>query len=171
MIPDHLTNLPAYLLSLPDLDSTQDDSMQLLSSCIHGNQSLPCYLVLLITNLGHSLPLINERAWSILNILLNYYRYSSVINILQHILPLFIHSRQLLVNNYMFLNIVISLLNADRTYLKLAKNLIFSNFPGPVLKNLAHMIHFQVTLTTSNIIFVVGRPEGFFFIEICGPSD
>ncbi|KAI5698317.1 hypothetical protein M8J75_005068 [Diaphorina citri] len=144
MIRDHLTNLPAYLLSLPDLDSTQDDSMQLLSSCIHGNQSLPCYLVLLITNLGHSLPLINERAWSILNILLNYYRYSSVINILQHILPLFIHSRQLLVNNYMFLNIVISLLNADRTYLKLAKNLIFSNFPGPVLKNLAHMIHFQL---------------------------
>lgn len=144
-IRSHLNNLPTFLSSLPDLDSPMlNEGNRLLSNAVASNQSLPCYLSLLITNMGHSLPLINEKAWHILNVLINYYRYSSVINVLQHILPLFVHNKDLLINNYTFLNVVISLLNADRTYFKLAKNLIFSNFPGPVLKNLAHAMNFQL---------------------------
>uniref|UniRef100_A0A8D8XCV4 Ectopic P granules protein 5 homolog n=1 Tax=Cacopsylla melanoneura TaxID=428564 RepID=A0A8D8XCV4_9HEMI len=147
MIRLHLNNMDAYLQSLPDLDTAKsgDSQMLLLSNAMSTNQCLPCYITLLVTNIGHSLPLLNERAWHILNILIQYYRYSAVINVLQYILPLFVHNRDLLVNNYTFLNIVISLLNADRTYTKVVKNIIFSQFPGPVLKNLSNIIHYQLS--------------------------
>lgn len=104
-IRSHLGNWSEFLQSLPDTDSPLNDGLKLLSTAVASNQSLPCYVVLLVTNLGHSLPLINEKAWHILNILINYYRYSSVINVLQHILPLFVQNKDLLINNYTFLNI------------------------------------------------------------------
>jgi hypothetical protein len=40
--------------------------------------------------------------------------------------------------------VLISLITADRTYVKMAKNLIVPEFPGPVLKQFGTMIESQL---------------------------
>lgn len=44
-------------------------------------------------------------------------------------------------SRFRFKSIILCLVTADRTYMKMAKNLIAPEFPGPILRLLANMLN------------------------------
>lgn len=47
-----------------------------------------------------------------------------------------------------FQKLLITLLNADRTYLKMAKDMVYGNLIGPILELLDNMLHNQIVSYT-----------------------
>lgn len=47
-----------------------------------------------------------------------------------------------------FQKLLITLLNADRTYLKMAKDMVYGNLVGPILELLDNMLHNQIVSYT-----------------------
>lgn len=72
--------------------------------------------------------------------LLAHAKYDAVCEALHFILPLFMPCVDSLTTNKEFLTIFLSLITADRGYVKMAKNLIMTDSPGPVLKQVANLI-------------------------------
>ena len=72
-------------------------NMRVLSDGISRNQSVAYYVALLMSNLGHNIPLICESAWAHCDILIQAHRYSQVLHILQLVLPYFLDSNDSLV--------------------------------------------------------------------------
>lgn len=66
--------------------------MRILSEGINKKNSAACYVALLISNIGHSIPLICEFCWDYCNIFLSERKYSQVFHILQLIVPYFLNS-------------------------------------------------------------------------------
>lgn len=66
--------------------------MRTLSDGISKNQSVACYVAVLMSNLGHSIPTICESCWDHCNVLLSAGKYSQVLHILQLVIPYFTDS-------------------------------------------------------------------------------
>ncbi|XP_065206271.1 ectopic P granules protein 5 homolog isoform X2 [Planococcus citri] len=128
---------------IPDINSDSED-MRIISNGIARNQSVSFYVALLMSNLGHDLPLICEKCWDYCCILLSTYKYTQVLQILQLVLPYFLESIESLLKLEKFQSVIIQLLNADQTYMKMAKNLIISDFPRPILSQFAALVQFHV---------------------------
>ncbi|RZF35977.1 hypothetical protein LSTR_LSTR005390 [Laodelphax striatellus] len=129
--------------SLPELES-QSEEMELLRGLVKQQESLASLAALLMTTVGHSLPIICAEGFTLLEQLQACYRHTAVIFCLQHIVPLFLDYPQSLITNEKFRSLMINLLSADRTYLKMARNLIAQEFPGMVLKQFGDMIQFHL---------------------------
>ncbi|XP_024941283.1 ectopic P granules protein 5 homolog isoform X2 [Cephus cinctus] len=130
---------PAVAFSrLPDLDS--DSSLENLLTGVREKQPIACYVAALMTTWGHSVPLICSKGFTQLQVLQCYYKYEQVLIALHNIVPLFLDCHDSLLKNERFVSLVISLVTADRTYMKMAKNLITPEFPGPILKLFSSMI-------------------------------
>ncbi|CAK9832986.1 Ectopic P granules protein 5 homolog [Anthophora retusa] len=127
------------LANVPDMDS--DSSLEILVTGICEKQPIACYVAILMTSWGHSIPLICLHGFNQLQMLQCYCKYEQVLICLHHIIPLCLSCEDALLKNDKFLSIIISLLTADRTYMKMAKNLIATEFPGPILKQFSNMIH------------------------------
>lgn len=74
----------------------------------------------------------------------SYYKYEQVIIALSSLVPLFLESPESLLKNEKFMGLVVGIVQADRTYMKIAKNLISPDFPGPILKIFSNMIEYQL---------------------------
>ena len=96
-----------------------------------------------------------ERGVSQLNIVMSSSHYDHVLECLCHIVPLFVHRQEVLIQSSSFLKLLPEVLAIDSTFLKMAKNLVISDFPGPVLKEVKFKPSF-----TKRIIFQ-------FHISVC----
>ena len=99
---------------------------------------IPTFLSLLMTSLGHMVPLVCSKGLDRLVLLQVNMKYEAILFALNVIVPLFLDCQELLINCDKFQNIIIGLLNADKGYLQLAKN--FVNVQNPILEQFGHMI-------------------------------
>lgn len=119
---------------------------RLLAVCqgVVDNRPLAVYLSILMTLWGHSVPQICHKGFAQMQNLLNDYRHSSVIRCLQLVTPFFLECPESLSKCQAFQSILNALLNADRTYIRMAKDFISSDSYGPVITNLSNMIQSQI---------------------------
>ena len=103
-------------------------------------QPMACYCVLLLTQVGHALPEILERGLSLVKVVLDYGRFDHVVELMAHILPIFLLDKTA-IDSGDLVAVMTKLVNADQSYLSLAKTMISGSFPGPVTKELANMFH------------------------------
>lgn len=130
---------PANGLScVPNIES--DSFLEVLVKGVREKQPIACYVSVLMTLWGHSVPLICVEGFSQLQTLQCYYKYEQVLVCLHHIIPLFLECPESLLKNDKFVSLIVPLVTADRTYMKIAKNLIAPEFPGPILKQFSNMI-------------------------------
>ena len=66
--------------------------MRVLSDGISRNQTVAFYVAPLMSNVGHNMPLICESCWDYCETLVQSYKYSQVLHILQLTLPYFLDS-------------------------------------------------------------------------------
>ncbi|XP_049842891.1 ectopic P granules protein 5 homolog isoform X1 [Schistocerca gregaria] len=95
---------------------------------------------------GHSPPLVAERGLPALHALAAIHgRYEQVAAALELVIPLMLDcADSVLLKSDRYSAILMSLLTADRTYMKMAKNLIAPEFPGPVLRMFGNMVQCQL---------------------------
>ncbi|KAK1120451.1 hypothetical protein K0M31_012430 [Melipona bicolor] len=134
-----LSNPTAAFAHVPDMDS--DSCLEILVTGTREKQPIACYVATIMTLWGHSIPLICSKGFAQLEILQYHYKYEQVLICLHHIIPLFLECVDSLLKNDKFISLVISLIAADRTYMKVAKSLITPDFPGTILKQFSNMIH------------------------------
>nr|XP_018914987.1 PREDICTED: ectopic P granules protein 5 homolog [Bemisia tabaci] len=136
-------NVCQAVSNLPSLEHPTEE-MKCLSENIGKHQSIALYASLMMTTSGHSLPLICNQGFDFILKLINSYYYTPAFVSLELIFPLFIESAQSLYSSQKFRNIMLSLLAADRTYSRSAKNLIYTDFPGPILAQFGDLINFHL---------------------------
>lgn len=111
---------------------------------VHENRPIAVYLSILTTLWGHSVPQICHKGFAHMQNLLNDYRYSTVIRCLQLVSPFFFDCPESLCKCGAFQSIITSILQADRTYIRIAKDFISSDYPGPVVALFSNMIQAQI---------------------------
>lgn len=134
-----LLNPTAAFAHVPDMDS--DLNLEILVTGTREKQPIACYVATLMTLWGHSIPLICLKGFGQLEILQYHCKYEQMLICLHHIIPLFLECVDSLLKNDKFISLVISLIMADRSYVKVAKSLITPEFPGTILKQFSNMIH------------------------------
>lgn len=111
---------------------------------VNENRPIAVYLSILTTLWGHSVPQICHKGFTQIQNLLNDYRYSSVIRCLHLVTPFFIDCPESLYKNTTFQSVLSAILQADRTYIRMAKDFISSDSPGPVVEMFSNMIQTQI---------------------------
>ncbi|XP_034176460.2 ectopic P-granules autophagy protein 5 isoform X1 [Osmia lignaria lignaria] len=134
-----LLNPAEAFSNVPDMDS--DSYLEILTIGIREKQPIACYVATVMTLWGHSVPLICSKGFSQLQILQYYCKYEQILICLHHIIPLFLECVDSLLKNDKFISLIMSLIMADRSYMKMAKSFIAPEFPGTILKQFSNMIH------------------------------
>jgi len=119
-----ISNPAEGLSCVPNMES--DSFLEILMNGVREKQPIASYVSVLMTLWGHSVPLICVEGFSQLQTLQCYYKYDQVLICLHQ--------------NDKFVSLLVPLINADRTYMKIARNLIAPEFPGPILRQFSHMI-------------------------------
>ncbi|XP_012532933.1 ectopic P granules protein 5 homolog isoform X2 [Monomorium pharaonis] len=133
-----ISNPAEGLACVPNMES--DSFLEILVKGVREKQPIASFASVLMTLWGHSVPLICVEGFSQLQNLQCYYKYEQVLICLHHVIPLFLDCSDSLLKNDKFVSLIVPLINADRTYMKIAKNLIAPEFPGPILKQFSNMI-------------------------------
>jgi hypothetical protein len=107
---------------------------------------LACCVALQTTQIGHIIPEICNRGLGHLRTLAFSGRFDHVMECLLSITPLFLDTTEALVGNAHFMSVIQGVVSADQTYFKMAKDLIISDFPGPVTEEFSFMLHKQLCL-------------------------
>lgn len=137
-----LSNLREAFRYIPDIDC--DPSLEVLISGLREKLPIASYVAVRMTLWGHSVPLIASKGFDQLLLLQTHYKYEQILVSLHNIVPLFLDCQDALVKNVKFMSLVCTLVSADRTYLKMAKNLISPEFPGLILKLFANAIEYHL---------------------------
>ncbi|EEB10592.1 conserved hypothetical protein [Pediculus humanus corporis] len=135
----YFNGLEEHLKQIPDVDSNSD-----LHHFVMKNQPVACFVALMTTTLGHSVPIICDKGFDLIEVLLAEGKYNHGIACLEFITLLFLECPNSLFECKKFLSILSQIIAADNTLAQLAKNLIMNNFPGQILKNLNSMIQNQL---------------------------
>ena len=108
---------------------------------------MACYAALQLSQTGHLVNDVCERGIHQLKVLTQSGHYDHVMECLANMIPLFINHQNvnLLCQSNDFLSTIETVINADQTYLKMAKDLILKEFPGPVLKEFRNMVTKQLS--------------------------
>lgn len=130
---------PAIVNMVPEIETTHG-----IYQGFTEQKPLAIYLSLLVSQLGHSIPQICHRGFDQLRLLLNDYRHSKVIRCLELITPLFVNCQSSLYTCEAFMSILGSLFSADKTYAKMAREVMTADPRGPVLSFLGNMIQHQL---------------------------
>lgn len=101
-----------------------------------------CFLALIMTSWGHLVPLVCTKGLILLENLQTHQKHDTVIFCLHLMVPLFLDCQESLINNEKFQNILSALINADRTYINMAKSLVTSQ--NVVLEQFGNMIKYQI---------------------------
>ncbi|XP_034484557.1 ectopic P granules protein 5 homolog [Drosophila innubila] len=132
------------LLFVPDVKR-----LDMIWQGVSEQRPLALYVGVLVSLHGHSIPVICQHGFELLQQLLNDHRHAAVIRSLELIIPLFLETPDTLANCESFQKLLTTLLNADRTYLKIAKDMVYANSIGPILELLDNMLHHQIVSYTS----------------------
>ncbi|XP_055848760.1 ectopic P granules protein 5 homolog isoform X2 [Episyrphus balteatus] len=138
-IRNTLQNPTEPLMFIPDLEK-----IEVIYQGVTENRPLSMYVAILVSLWGHSVPLICQKGFEQMKLLITDYRHATVIRCMELITPLFMETPETLAKCESFQTILVQLLNADKTYLKMAKEMLFSSSIGPVLKLLDNMIQHQI---------------------------
>lgn len=130
---------PAIINMVPEIETTHG-----IYQGFTEQKPLAIYLSLLVSQVGHSIPQICHRGFEQLKLLLNDYRHSKVIRCLELITPLFVNCQESLYLCDGFMSILSSLFSADKTYAKMAKEVMTADARGPVLTFFGNMIQHQL---------------------------
>lgn len=130
---------PAIVNMVPEIETTHG-----IYQGFTEQKPLAIYLSLLVSQLGHSIPQICHRGFDQLRLLLNDYRHSKVIRCLELMTPLFVNCPSSLYTCEGFMSILGSLFSADKTYAKMAREVMTADPRGPVLTFLGNMIQHQL---------------------------
>ncbi|CRK89101.1 CLUMA_CG002515, isoform A, partial [Clunio marinus] len=130
---------PAIVNMVPEIETTHG-----IYQGFTEQKPLSIYISLLMSQVGHSIPQICHRGFDQLKLLLNDYRHSKVIRCLELITPLFVSCQSSLYSCESFMSVLSSLFVADRTYGRLAKEVMTADARGPVLTFFGNMIQHQV---------------------------
>ncbi|XP_011312078.1 ectopic P granules protein 5 homolog isoform X2 [Fopius arisanus] len=121
-------------------DVSVHSAMEVLRGGIVDTQPIAHYVATVMTMNGHSVPLVCTYGFVSLCVLTCYDKYEHTLIALHHIVPLFINCSESLIKNGMFGCVIHWLIAADRSYVKMAKNLIAPEFPGPTIKYFGNML-------------------------------
>lgn len=135
----NLLQNPSMMNMIPEVEVTHGIYQGLTEQ-----KPLAIYLSLLVSQLGHSIPQICHRGFDYLKSLLNDHRHSRVIRCLELMTPLFINCADSLYSCDKFMDILASIFVADKTYIKMAKELMTFDSRGPVLSFFGNMIQHQI---------------------------
>ncbi|XP_065333691.1 ectopic P granules protein 5 homolog [Cloeon dipterum] len=122
---------------------TDVEDTEVLLKGVKEKEPIACFVTLLATTWGHSIPLICSKGFPLLSTLLSHAKYDAVCESLNFIMPLFMPCVDSLTSNKDFTSVFLTLITADRGYMKMAKSLLITESPGPVLKQVANMIQAQ----------------------------
>lgn len=100
------------------------------------------FLSVLLTNWGHLVPLVCKHGLPQLQFLQTHHKHEAVLFALNLIVPLFLESQELLINDEKFQDILYRLINADRTYINMAKSLVATQ--QTVLEQFGNLIENQI---------------------------
>ena len=123
-----------------DLDLEEEQ----LGEAVATKNPLACYVALQTSQTGHVMEDVLERGLAQLNLVLSSGHYDHVLECVANIVPLFLNEPSLLTSSEEFVKIIQQVVGSDQTFLKMARDLVISDFPGPVLKELVNMIAFQM---------------------------
>ncbi len=121
-----------------DLDAEQ------LGEAVATKNPIAAYVAVQTSQTGHLVEDVMERGLGQLMLVLSSGHYDHVLECLTNVTPLFFDQPETLINSVEFVKIVQQIISIDQTLLKMAKDLVVSDFPGPVLKECVNMIAFQV---------------------------
>lgn len=130
---------PAIINMVPEIETTHG-----IYQGFTEQRPLAIYLSLLVSQLGHSIPQICHRGFDQLKLLLSDYRHSKVIRCLELMTPLFVNCQESLFMCESFMSTLVSLFSSDKTYAKMAKEVMTADPRGPVLTFFGNMIQHQL---------------------------
>lgn len=139
-IRNTLQNPAEPLMFIPDLEK-----IEVIYQGVTENRPLSMYVAILVSLWGHSVPLICQKGFEQMKLLLNDYRHAAVVRCIELVVPLFMETPETLAKCECLQAILVQLLNADKTYLKMAKEMLFASSIGPVLELVDNMIQHQIT--------------------------
>ncbi|XP_014790390.1 ectopic P granules protein 5 homolog [Octopus bimaculoides] len=105
------------------------------------------YVAMTMTKYGHDVAEFITHGIPLLSKLNSLYYTKAVIHIIGHCVPMFYNQGQYLIENQEFLKTLHNVLLADETPMRVAKNLISSDFPGAMTKLFNSMILTQIQAT------------------------
>ena len=126
------------------LDYDLNTELEHIVSAGVARNPLAAYLCISLTQVGHSLPELLERGLGLVKTVLDAGRHSSVLELLLHVVPIFLCDESS-VSNTTFISIISGLLSADQGYVSLAKTMITGEFPGPVTRETGNMVEKMIS--------------------------
>ncbi|KAL3851894.1 hypothetical protein ACJMK2_015591, partial [Sinanodonta woodiana] len=133
---------------IPDLSN--DDALLSISNGIKEKNPVACATALLLTKYGHDLSSFLEDGLPVLQILMDQYHTRPILCILYHVVPLYYECPQYLLQSDRFRSVLLSMLQADDSYFKIAQSLLSFDFPGPVTKLFLCMVQSQISDASSD---------------------
>jgi hypothetical protein len=106
---------------------------------------LACYVALMTSQIGHSLPEICARGFEHLRVLSQSGRLDHLMEVMSNVTPLFFTSPDALKDHEDFSACLSTILATDQTLYKMAKEMIVADTPGPVMKEFGNMIGKQIS--------------------------
>ena len=136
----HRFDRKSNMADIIDLDLDEEH----LGEAVATKNPLASYVALQTSQTGHLVEDVLERGLSQLNLVFSSGHYDHVLECMANVTPLFLDDPSLLTNSADFIKIVQQIVCSDQTFLKMAKDLVISDFPGPVLKEFVNMMAYQV---------------------------
>ncbi len=131
------------------LDFDLSPKVEELVKGVYAKNPLACCVALQTTQIGHVLPEICHRGFGHLRTLALSGRFDHVMECLLNIVPLFLDNSETLLESVHFMAVIQAVVAADQTYFKMAKDLIITDFPGPVTEEFSCMLLKQLSLWRS----------------------
>ncbi|XP_077286348.1 ectopic P-granules autophagy protein 5 [Arctopsyche grandis] len=111
---------------------------------ISGKCQLTNFALMLMTSWGHSIPLIFQHATPLLIKLANSGRFTEVIHVVYYIMPILSEYPDTIGQCKLFKELLSIIIQAEKSYTKMATRFVTQDFPGPIVKMFADMIRFQL---------------------------
>ena len=115
-----------------------------LGHAVATKNPLASYVALQTSQMGHQVEDVLERGVGQLALVLSSGHYDHVLECLANVTPLFIDCVDMIFSSSEWIKIVQQIVAVDQTFIKMARDLVVTDFPGPVLKEFVNMIAYQV---------------------------
>lgn len=115
-----------------------------LGEAVAVKNPLACFVALQASQTGHLIEDILERGLKQLSILASSGHFDHVLECVVNITPVFLEQPDMLWTAEDFIKLVQSITSVDQTYIKMAKDLVVTDFPGPVLKEFSNLLAWQI---------------------------
>lgn len=111
---------------------------------------IACYTALTMTNIGHNITNFISEGLDLLAVLTSSYQFTSAINVMSCVVPLFVDCQEYLLENITFIQVVQAIASADESLFKSTRSAIMKvEFPGIVTAQFAEMIQAQISSNLS----------------------